>query len=390
MNQGRNIFQTAGFGRLLHFSLQPLAFSLFLAPLFCGSAAEQPSAVSSSSHALPVRGLHLTASSKKDLPIALQFIREVLPRERVNTLILEFDYNFDFQSRPEFASPSSLGKEDVEQLVKACRENQINLIPQLNCLGHQSWAKRNGRLLEKHPDFDETPGKYPNNEGIYCRSYCPLHPEVHHVIFDLIDELARACEAKSFHIGMDEVFTLADPDCPRCKGKDPAQLFAREAKTLQAHLKEIGCRMWMWGDRLLDARSTSLGKWEASEIATQSAIDLLPMDIVICDWHYDKAPETALFFARKGFDVVACPWRKPAVALSELSHIQAIRSGADAEAARHALGMLQTTWCGFSAFARACKDQEDGAASEQNSASQSARCFLTLFKAMREKQQPAQ
>ena len=35
-------------------------------------------------------------------------------------------------------------------------------------------------------EFDETPGKYPNNEGIYCRSYCPLHPEVHEVLFDLV------------------------------------------------------------------------------------------------------------------------------------------------------------------------------------------------------------
>ena len=90
---------------------------------------------------------------------------------------------------------------------------------------------------EKHPDFDETPGKYPNNEGIYCRGYCPVHPEVHRLIFDFIEELARACEARSFHVGMDEVFILADPDCPRCRGKNPAQLFAGEVKTLRRLLQ---------------------------------------------------------------------------------------------------------------------------------------------------------
>jgi len=86
---------------------------------------------------------------------------------------------------------------------------------------------------------------------------------------------------------------------------------------------------------------------------TEPAVDFVPKDIVICDWHYDKAPETPRFFARKGFDVVACPWRKPDVALGQLAQLQGIRSGTDAEVAHHALGMLQTTWCGFAAFAKA-------------------------------------
>ena len=196
---------------------------------------------------LPVRGLHLSAPAKRELPAALQFIRESLPKEGVNTLILEFDYDFDFQSRPEFGKPSALGKQEVQQIAAACHEKGIQLIPQLNCLGHQSWSRRTAALLTKHPEFDETPGKYPGNTNIYCRSYCPLHPEVHAVVFDLIDELAKACDAKAFHIGMDEVFILADPDCPRCKTKTSAEMFAEEVQTLDAHLKKIGCRMWLWG-----------------------------------------------------------------------------------------------------------------------------------------------
>jgi hypothetical protein len=175
-------------------------------------AAPGPNQSPGTNELIPVRGLHLSAPAKKDLGTALAFIREALPKERVNTLILEFDFNYDFRARPEFANPSALSKDEVQQIAKTCRDNGIELIPQINCLGHQSWSRRNGRLLEKHPEFDETPGKYPNNEGIYCRSYCPLHPEVHAVLFDLIDELARACDAKAFHVGMDEVFILADPD----------------------------------------------------------------------------------------------------------------------------------------------------------------------------------
>lgn len=331
-----------------------------------------------------VRGLHTSSPAKKDLAAALEFIRETLPKEGVNTLILEFNYSYNFQSQPEFADPSALGRDEVRQLAASCREKGIALIPQINCLGHQSWAQTNGRLLQKHPEFDETPGKYPQNKGIYCRSYCPLHPEVHKVLFGLIDELIEACGAKAFHVGMDEAFILADPDCPRCKGKDPAALFAGEVNTLHAHLKQRGCRMWMWGDRFIDGKATGIGKWEASTDGTHPAIDQVPKDIVICDWHYGKAPETPRFFTEKGFEVVACPWRNAGVALAQLAHLRAIRAGADRALAARAMGMVQTTWCGFGPFLRACTAQAAGAEPTQEAPSEAARCFRALSKAMRE------
>ena len=333
---------------------------------------------------LPVCGLHTFAPSKKDLPAALEFIREHLPKEGVNTLIMEFNYNFDYQSRREFANPSALGKAEVRQIAKACREKGIDLIPQINCLGHQSWAQRTGTLLVKHPEFDETPGKYPKNKGIYCRSYCPLHPGVHKVLFDLIDELIDACEAKAFHVGMDEVFILADADCPRCKSKSPADLFAGEVKTLHAHLKAKGCRLWVWGDRFLDGKATGIGKWEAATNGTHPAVDRVPKDIVICDWHYGKAHKTPQFFASKGFEVVACPWRNAKVALGELANIRAVRAGKDKAVAARGLGMVQTTWCGFAPFLKAYQAQLAGKPPAKGAPAESARCFRTLCKAVRE------
>ncbi|HNR98706.1 MAG TPA: family 20 glycosylhydrolase [Planctomycetota bacterium] len=348
--------------------------ALVAAPAWCGGAAAADAA-------LPVRGIHLAAPGKKDVPALLAFIRGALAEEGVNTLILEFGYGFDFTSRPEFADASAPGKEDAARIAAACREKGIALIPQINCLGHQSWAARNGRLLQKHPEFDETPGKHPDNAGIYCRSYCPLHPEVHKVLFDLIDELVSACEAQAFHAGMDEVFILADPDCPRCKGKDPAELFAGEVVKLHGHLKARGCRMWMWGDRFLDGRATGIGAWEASTNGTAPAVDMVPKDIVICDWHYEKAWDTARFFAAKGFQVAACPWRKTEVAKGSLAHIRAIRAGADRAAAERALGVIQTTWCGFAPFAKAWETLKAGGEPAKGAPGEAARCFRELLAA---------
>ena len=362
-----------------HKSAVAILLCAWLGACYAPAQAASPS----TANGLPVRGLHLSGPAKREVPALLQFIGETLPKEGINTLILEINYGFNYQSRPELSNPSGLGKEEVQQIAKACREKHVELIPQINCLGHQSWDQRTDRLLEKHPEFDETPGKYPQNKGIYCRSYCPLHPQVHAVVFDLMDELAKACDAKSFHIGMDEVFILADPDCPRCKGKAAAELFADEVKTLHDHLQQIGCRMWMWGDRFLDGKATRIGEWEASQNGTEAAIDLVSKDIVICDWHYERAHETAQTFAKKGFGVVECPWRKPAVALGQLAQVRALRADPDKAVAERALGMVHTTWCGFTPFLKAYQAQTAGEPPSKNAAGETAQCFRELCQAMR-------
>ena len=109
----------------------------------------------------PIRGLHLMAPKPEEVPLAVKFIQDALPAEGVNVLVLEFDYNFQFTKHPEVAEPGSLSADDVRKLVAACRQAGVRLIPQINLLGHQSWEKTTAGLLRSHPEFDETPGKYP-------------------------------------------------------------------------------------------------------------------------------------------------------------------------------------------------------------------------------------
>lgn len=342
------------------------------------------STLSAVSPAPPIRGLHLSAPSADDLPLALWFIKEALPKEGVNVLVLEFNYRFQFTKRPEIVEPGALSAEQVKSIATACKEAGVRLIPQINLLGHQSWAKSTGALLRAHPEFDETPGKYPENAGIYCRSYCPLHPQVHDVIFDLMDELADATGADAFHVGLDEVFLLGEDDCPRCKGKNKAELFAQEVRTLHDHLALSKRTMWMWGDRFLDGERTGIGKWEASTNNTYRAVDLVPKDIVICDWHYERALPTTEYFAVQGFPVVASPWRKPDVALTQLEAIRRARSHATDAIAARMQGVLQTTWVGIAPFARAYFG--DPAANDARSSTnvlEALTTFRALFRELR-------
>ncbi len=329
---------------------------------------------------LPVRGLHVMAPKPDELQDSVRFIREALPKEGVNVLVLEFNYRYKSLKRPEVVDEDALSREDVRSLVSACRFAGVRLIPEINLLGHQSWSKTTGALLRSHPEFDETPGKYPENQGIYCRSYCPLHPGVHDVVFDLVDDLADACEADAFHVGMDEVFLLGENDCPRCKGKNKADLFAQEVRTLHDHLAKTGRTMWMWGDRFLDGDITGLGQWEASKIGTAAALQQIPKDIVICDWHYESAAPTAAYFAVAGFPVVSCPWRKPGVALAELQLVQHVRLNAPPATASRMLGMLQTTWSGgLGSFAKAYFSASDS----RGSVDPALLTFRELFAEMR-------
>jgi hypothetical protein len=277
---------------------------------------------------LPVRGIHLAAPQPEEMDLALRFITEALPKEGVNTLVLEINYRYRYASHPEVVDEPALTRDDLVRLADACRKAGVRLTPMINLLGHQSWAKTTFGLLRAHPEFDETPGKYPNNEGIYCRSYCPLHPDIHKVIFDLIGELVDASGATDFHAGMDEVFLLGEDDCPRCRGRDRAELFAGEVSAVRDYLAGRNVRLWIWGDRLLDGRLTGIGKWEASENGTARAIHLIPRDVVICDWHYEAPHPTAPFFALQGLSVVSSPWRRPSVALAQLEIIGRTRATA--------------------------------------------------------------
>ncbi len=286
---------------------------------------KKPEAVPPTRAEVKYLGLHVLVENKK---AAEELIQEVprLARRGVNLLFVEVDYNYEYQSHPELRGPEPVTEAQVKRLVGLCRQYRIRLIPEFQSFGHQSWEKKTFSLLTVYPQFDETPGKYPGNQGIYCRSWCPLHPELPPIINDLYDELLEAFEADGLHVGMDEVFIIADPDCPRCRGKDPAELFAHAVQTAYDHIvRRRGKEMFMWGDRLLDGKATGYGEWEASTNGTHPAIDLIPRDIIICDWHYEIMPggvyPSIPLFIEKGFRVLPTSFRneKAAEALIDYS-----------------------------------------------------------------------
>jgi hypothetical protein len=309
----------------------------------------------------------MMAPGHAGLPLLKRAIVEKLAPMGVNVLILEVNYNFRFASHPELRD-GDLSVQDARDLAEICRRHQIRLIPMFNCLGHQSWARTTFPLLVKYPDCDESPSVPKDNPGIYCRSWCPLHPGVNKMVFALIDELIDAFGADAFDVGMDEVFLVADPSCPRCKGKDPAELFAKAVNDLHRHVAgERKLTMLMWGDRLLDDVKLGFdyGEWEASQNGTAPAIDRIPKDIILCDWHYETRKQgypSVAYLQEKGFRTLPSTWRNRDAALAMLRE-------ARTKATDRMIGHLCTTWVDVQGFCRALLDDQPPAESKPKSKS---------------------
>jgi len=291
--------------------------------------------------AAPWRAVHLLNYDSDDELDALAERVPDLAAMGVNVLVLEVDYNFAFARHPELRRGTNpITPEGARRFAEVCRRNGVRLIPEFQSLGHQSWKQETFPLLTVHPEFDLTPGAFPDNQGIYCREWDLLNPEVTRTVLELMDEIVDAFDADAIHVGMDEVFLLGSDRSPSTKGKDPAALFAKAVGDLHAHLVgERHLTMLMWSDRLFDGKDLDFGEWEASLNGTAGALDLIPKDIVLCPWHYETKPAYPSIptFLAKGFRVLPASWK----------NVEAARALVDyARAQRHPrlLGHLVTTW----------------------------------------------
>jgi len=284
--------------------------------------------------------IHVDGGRKDALPALERLIGEVAPDLGFDWIMLGMTGHFAYRTHPEAAEPDSIDAADARRLAHLAGERGIELTPEYNCLGHQSFRDKPNALLRAHPEFNEAPDMDMSRfkfDNFY--SWCPNRPEVYPIVFDLMDELLDAFQASKLHVGMDEVFVLGE--CPRCKGVPNAHLFAKAVNDLHSHLAgKRGVEMMMWGDRLLPP-STGFSMWERSNNDTEGAIDLIPKDIIICDWHYEVMDHgdypSVRYLQDKGFRVLPAGW-------NEEPAVQRLIEVSRRDATDKMLGYLATTW----------------------------------------------
>lgn len=318
-----------------------------------------------------MRAVHVPLFVGGDPALLERAVEEALAPAGMNTLVVEVNNRFEWQSHPELRAGNPLTREQVRSLLKVCRRNGVRLIPQYQCFGHQ--GHKPNILLRHYPELMAPPAPDYADPDHYHVSWNPLDPKTNEIVFDLFDELIDAFEADAFHVGMDEVMLFPDETTPYFAGETHAEVFAKAVNDYHGHLvRKRGLTMLMWGDRLIDQGQVRYNRMESSANQTAAAIGLIPRDIIICDWHYFRRESypSIPYFQEQGFRVIPASWKSPSAAL-------ALLDCAKRHPSNRLAGFMCTTWCAPDAFCKAVMGEEV----DSEVAKRAARTFFAVAEA---------
>ena len=292
--------------KLKMFALVVAGVTIFVSAFGAAEDQDMPGVAPEPAGGWKTKAICISVPAPKDVGRFCTFVKDTLKPAGVDTVVLLVRYKYQFTSHPGCVTKDAISLDDAKAIKRACDDAGIRLIPKMNLLGHQSGNTISDGLLKAYPELDESPEKK-NVRNNYCRSICPKHPDSMRIVTDLADELVEAFGADALHIGCDEVFEIGN--CPRCKDTPTSKLFADWVNGIARHLKSRGVDTMIWGDRLLDAKTTGYGEWEASDNGTSDAVNMLDKDIAICDWHYENCPAypSVDVFADAGRKIYLCP-----------------------------------------------------------------------------------
>ena len=267
----------------------------------------------------PFRGLRMYLPGQETTPAFKRFLRDFAAPCKYNTLILETNAAMRFERRPELnagwlelarnmnttrrSRPEGPGrqfqdsvhhdtgdfglveKEEVADLVDFARQHGFEVIPEIPSLTHAYY------LLARHREFAEI------RDAEWPDTYCPCCDEVYDLLFDVIDEYLEVMDPEMVHIGHDE-WRMPMDVCPRCKGRDYGELFARDVNRVYEHLMAQGVRVALWGDHLLEGvrgrefrEKTTLSGYTfrmPGALTPEQVVERIPKDILVFNWFWNE------------------------------------------------------------------------------------------------------
>lgn len=265
---------------------------------------------------MPFRGVHLMLPGPEEMEFARRLVRHVISPMGYNALILEIAGGMRFDSHPEITEAvlqakknaregkwpayphASVGgqgvseKQDVAAFCDYVRSFGIDVIPEVQSLGHVQF------MLVAHPELTEREENAENEtvdelaadippKKFYGHSYCPSNERSYEIMLELLDEIIAVVRPTAYvHMGHDEVYQIGV--CPKCRDKDPADLFAADVCRYHRRLADKGLKMMIWSDMLQPV----------TKYRTPPAIAKIPRDVVMLDFiwyfHMDKDIEDNL------------------------------------------------------------------------------------------------
>lgn len=216
---------------------------------------------------LTIRGYMLDVSRGK-IPTmqSLMALADMLASFKINHLQLYFEGSpFVYNGYEQYAQPDAYTPEQMCQFDNYCRQRHIQLVPNLNTLGHMSyWLNKDQfrHLAECQEGFQL------NGYSVPPTTLDCTNPESMQLVVNLIDGLTPCYASNSINVGLDEPFEIGKG---KNSTKDVATIFVDYVNALHQQLANRTKTMMMWDDVV----------FQHSHLAKQ-----LNNDIVLLDWGY--------------------------------------------------------------------------------------------------------
>ena len=187
-----------------------------------------------------------------------------------NAVLVEWEDMFPWTVDERFRSPTCYSPDTVRRFASLADEQDIELIPLVQCLGHMETPLRlpEYAALREQPDRCDCLNAMANGARTL----------IEHMADDVLDLLPNT---RRFHLGGDEAWAFGTHPDTRAfaeqHGKD--RLYLQHVEPILDHLNQRGIRPLLWHDMMIDWRD------EAIVALSQKA------DLVV--WGYNGHPDEA-------------------------------------------------------------------------------------------------
>jgi hexosaminidase len=178
---------------------------------------------------------------------------------KMNTLQYYIENVVKTRSHPAFAPEvGSITIDELRELSEFAKKYHVMLIGNFQSFGHFE------KILA-HPDYSHL------GEGGTLLS--PAYPESIELLKDIYSEMVPAFGAPYFNVNSDETFDLGKgASKPMVDSLGIAVVYTDQIKKMYDILKDLGVRMMMWTDIILQH---------------PESLEMLPKDIIMMTWGYD-------------------------------------------------------------------------------------------------------
>ena len=258
---------------------------------------------------------------------------DIMAYYKLNSLQLYVEHVFEFEETKNlWETTGHLTGKELEEIGEYCKENFVEFIPSLSTFGHmcELLSQKQYRHLRVLKDYQDSPNFWWDRMSHHTID--PLQEESFELVESLINQYAPHFESDIFNICCDETFDLTKY---AEEGLNVGALYLEFTKKIIAHVSNLGKKVMMWGDVLL----------EHPEIIAE-----FPEDVTFLNWYYDtnvaEMEAKISKFASLGRRQIVCPgtsaWNRfcERVETEEINIVKMIEFGRQYGAE----GVLNTNW----------------------------------------------